>query len=94
MKLDPQLIYNLLAFYESNCSIPYPTANKKTITEHMVELIRSGFLIGELLGPYSGIEWDYACIDERWKIENAGVQYFVFPLTDKGVTLLDAARNH
>jgi len=94
MKRDMNLIRELLLFYESDCTLPYPTADESAITQHMIWLIEAD-LIAVLLAnsSASGNPQSFIPIDGRI-MEKNGRQCMHFPLTWNGCEFLAAARDN
>lgn len=93
MKRDMNLIRELLLFYESDCSLPYPDANSDAISQHIIWLIEADLIAGRLANSApTGSPRSFSPIDGR-VIENNGRQCMYFPLTWKGCEFIDAARD-
>lgn len=93
MKRDMNLIRELLLFYESDCTLPYPAANSETIDQHIIWLIEADLIAGRLANSSpSGSSRSFYPIDGR-VIENDERQCIYFPLTWKGCDFIAAARD-
>ena len=80
MKRDMNLIRELLLFYESDCTLPYPTADESAITQHMIWLIEADLIAGRLANSSpSGNPQAFIPIDGRIMEKNGG-QCMHFPL--------------
>jgi len=93
MKRDMNLIRELLLFYESDCTRPYPSADSDTISQHIIWLIEADLIAGRLANSSpSGSPRSFFPIDGR-VIDNDGRQCMYFPLTWKGCEFIAAARD-
>lgn len=94
MKRDMNLIRELLLFYESDCTLPYPDANSDAISQHIIWLIEADLIAGRLANSSpSGSPRSFFPIDGR-VIENGGRQCMYFPLTWNGCEFIAAARDN
>ena len=92
MKRDMNLIRDLLLFYESDGSLPYPAADDDTISEHEILMIEGGLLAGGISDPCSDSGRVPYPLDGR-SVSSDGKEYARFPITWDGHDFLAAARD-
>jgi hypothetical protein len=93
MKRDMNLIRELLLFYESDCVLPYPTADGGTISQHIIWCVEAGLLAGVVAtSAASNSPRSVRSCDGR-TINNDGKECIYFPLTWNGCEFLAAARD-
>ncbi|WP_417385001.1 DUF2513 domain-containing protein [Gimesia sp.] len=94
MKRDMNLIRELLLFYESDCTLPYPDARSDVIDQHIIWLIEANLIAGRLADSSPiGSPRRFFPVDGR-EFENNGHSCLYFPLTWNGCEFIAAARDN